>query len=76
MKHYHFEIQAYQKKADNPKLEGDFQLLDFVAVGVIALTEEQAIEKAKLIIKRNGYRVGRVWECTEICKKPEKSYES
>lgn len=53
-------IQAFQNKKELPG--GGFGIDDFVEVTVEAETEELALKRAEEMIKRNHYRVAKVWE--------------
>lgn len=59
MKHYHFQVQAYDK------LEENGTLYDVVLVFIRAMSEKGAIAKAKKLIKRKIYRVSKIDECFE-----------
>lgn len=70
MKHYHYEIQGFNAKAPylntdlNPKLSKDnFQMGDVAMLDVHASNEEEAIIKARALLKKKYYRVGKVYEC-------------
>ena len=62
----HWVIQAYRRKIPGQSgLKDDYGLADFVEVSMDAEIEEEAITKAKEMIKRKYYRVAKVWECNE-----------
>jgi DNA-directed RNA polymerase beta' subunit len=53
-------IQAYDKVDKKT-----FAMWNVSEIIVEAETEEEALKKAKEIIKRNGYRVSKAWEKTD-----------
>ncbi|HEX9504137.1 MAG TPA: hypothetical protein VF974_07550 [Patescibacteria group bacterium] len=72
MKHYHYEFNAFNYKS--PYIEGqiapqllatgkEYHMGEGTVVVVIASTEEEALGKAKSIIKRNYYRLMKAFEC-------------
>jgi hypothetical protein len=67
MKHYHWEIQAYNVKFPYPKNtnapKSQYQIGDLSIVDVLAESEKEAIEKAKSLIKKKFYRLGKMYEC-------------
>lgn len=63
MKHYHYEVHGYNgryRQKETGRLTG---LMDFAAIDVHALSEEEAIAKAKTLLVKKYYRIGRVYEC-------------
>lgn len=76
MKHFHFEIQAFQEKTHIPgKGRFAFEINDMAVVDVLAFTEKEAINKAKTILKRKHYRVGKVYECHRSEEDPQEERE-
>ena len=63
MKHYHFEIQGFQRKVLINKEKNNFQIFNFSLIDVISDTEENAIKKAKSLVKKKYYRLNRMYEC-------------
>jgi len=62
----YWEIVAYQKKGPgktNDK-KHDYTMLDQVVVQVEAKNEEEALDNAKKKVKRNHYRLHKIWEYT------------
>lgn len=57
MTHYHFTVVGYQH------MQPDGGLRDSCGIEIIADSEEDAIEKAKLIIEKLNYRIQSVREC-------------
>ena len=52
----YWKIQAFEKQDKN------YQLINCAIVNVHAENEEEALDKAKNALKRNGYRVAEVFE--------------
>jgi len=57
--HYHYEVTGYMK------MEKNKMLYNSVAVTLEADSEEEALRKAKKMIKKKFYRIAKVWECLE-----------
>lgn len=63
IKHIHWVIQAYDKESEK------HELINFSEVTIlVAKNEEEAIERAKELIKRPLYRLSKVCECTQCNK--------
>ena len=82
MKHYHWEIQAYIEKGrypkDNPAYKTwprDYIMIDTTIVDILAINQEEALEKAKGIYKKQFYRIGKVYECHQSNSDPEDQKE-
>ena len=54
--HWHWVIQAYRR------VDGE-NIVGITEIKILAGSEEEAIEKAKIILLRPLYRVKEVWEC-------------
>jgi hypothetical protein len=63
MKHYHYEIHGFQKKYIQKETGKKTGLVDYAPIEVLAADEEEAMKKAKSLLKKKYYRVGRVQEC-------------
>lgn len=72
MKHYHFEVQAFNGKTPlKPAVKGAFNMQDVTVVDIIALSEEEALKKAKPLNVKKYYRVGKVYECHASEQNPQ-----
>ena len=67
MKHYHYEVQGFNEvlpEEEHIKItKSRFRFGDFAVIDVIEFSEQKAIEKAKGILKKKFYRIGKVYEC-------------
>ena len=66
--HIHFEINAFKKKLPDKNIPGNYYLGETSLVDVKATNEKEALEKAKMILKRKYYKVTKVFECS-ACEK-------
>ena len=61
MTHRHWTIMAWESTRDNPT--GGVFYDEIMRIKVSADTEDEALKKAKGIVKRKGYRIEEVYEC-------------
>lgn len=63
MKHFHYEVHGYQETYFQKETGKNTGIIDFAVIEVLALSEKEARSKAKLMLKKKHYRIGRVYEC-------------
>ncbi len=67
MKHFHYEVQVFDTKMPykDPQFGSDqFIFGGLVIVTVMTQTAKEAIKKARTMLKKKYYRIGKVWDCT------------
>ena len=57
MKHYHYQIQGYEK------LTKESNLLDSITIDVLGISEKTAMKEAKKLCNKKHYRTARITEC-------------
>lgn len=79
MRHYHYEVCAFNYKFPYPKgalseelQKTEYQMGGITIMNVSALSEEEAIDKVKKVLKRKYYRLMKVHECEIGHKEYEK----
>jgi len=55
--HWHYEVMGYQVEDKPTNRYKDFSMID-----VVASSEKEAIKKAKEMLKKNHYRISKVYE--------------